>query len=578
MKMVLSLVLATVMVISMFTGLNINSNAISAKSYTLGNTQSGSITSSNTEDTYKFTIYSSGRINLNYSSYINRQDLYLVDANSNEMWSYEYLGWNDNTHQTNRSENIDLLGGTYYFIVKKSYEYTGTYCFKITFNTAGESFDESNTYSGNNNSINKANSINLSTTYYGQMAVNDDNDVYKFTISTSGRVTIKYNSSIIRQDLYLVDANSNEMWSYEYLGWNDNTHQTNRSENIDLLGGTYYFIVGRSYEYTGNYNFIINFKTAVESFNESNTYAGNNNEFSAANTISLATKYTGQLAVNDDADIYKFKVSSTGNYKLEYNSFISRQGVFVMNESGKEIWSDDYLGWSDNSKQASVSRVIKLFAGNNYYILIKKTYEYTGNYSFSISHNITVNRPTSLRCSSRATTAEKVSWNKASGASGYQVQISNNTGNKWDKWFLTSSNSYTFKSLTAGGKYKFRVRAYKTYNGKKYFSAWSSTLVSPAKPATVKIKAVTSPKKGLIKTNWAKAGGMCTGYQILYGRNKSFTSIAASKKLAGQSNTAYTGKNFTKGRIYYVKVRAYTALGGNYYYGAWSAAKVVKSK
>ena len=71
---------------------------------------------------------------------------------------------------------------------------------------------------------------------------------------------------------------------------------------------------------------------------------------------------------------------------------------------------------------------------------------------------------------------------------------------------------------------------------------------------------------------------MCTGYQILYGRNKSFTSIAASKKLAGQSNTAYTGKNFTKGRIYYVKVRAYTALGGNYYYGAWSAAKVVKSK
>ena len=163
------------------------------------------------------------------------------------------------------------------------------------------------------------------------------------------------------------------------------------------------------------------------------------------------------------------------------------------------------------------------------------------------------------------------------GVTGYQVQCSDG-GTKWAQNKVTSGNSAVFSGLTAGGKYKFRVRAYKKIDGVNYFSAWSPTLNSCAKPATVTLKGVSSPKHTQIKTTWAKAGGVVSGYQIYYGKNASFTLLAAKKNVSGKSTTSYTGKNFTKGRTYYVKVRTYTVFNGVTYYGAWSATKKVKSK
>ena len=163
------------------------------------------------------------------------------------------------------------------------------------------------------------------------------------------------------------------------------------------------------------------------------------------------------------------------------------------------------------------------------------------------------------------------------GVTGYQVQCSDG-GTKWAQNKVTSGNSAVFSGLTAGGKYKFRVRAYKRINGVNYFSVWSPTLNSCAKPATVTLKGVSSPKHTQIKTIWAKAGGVVTGYQIVYSRNKAFTNIAARKNVTGKSTVTYTGKNFTKGRTYYIAVRAYTVFAGQVYYGKYSAIKAVKCK
>lgn len=182
-----------------------------------------------------------------------------------------------------------------------------------------------------------------------------------------------------------------------------------------------------------------------------------------------------------------------------------------------------------------------------------------------------------IRCSARNTSAQKIAWNKVSGASGYQVQRSNNGGTSWSDYYYTNSNSFVFNYLTAGGKYKFRARAYKTISGKDYYGAWSSTLCSCCTPAKPTLKKVSSPKHTQIKTTWAKASGTKSGYQILYGRNSSFSSIAARKNVSA-SKSSYTGKNFTKGRTYYVKVRTYTNFGGKTYYSAWSSAKKVKCK
>ncbi len=77
-----------------------------------------------------------------------------------------------------------------------------------------------------------------------------------------------------------------------------------------------------------------------------------------------------------------------------------------------------------------------------------------------------------------------VSWKTVSGASGYQVQYSTSSKFKSAKTATVSKGSSkktTIKKLTKGKKYYFKVRAYKTVDGKKVCGAWSSV-------KTVKVK------------------------------------------------------------------------------------------
>lgn len=54
--------------------------------------------------------------------------------------------------------------------------------------------------------------------------------------------------------------------------------------------------------------------------------------------------------------------------------------------------------------------------------------------------------------------------------------------------------------------------------------------------------------------------------------------MVSKTNVSGQKKTSYTGKNFTKGKRYYVKVRAYKTVNGNKIYGAWSKVRNVKAK
>lgn len=54
--------------------------------------------------------------------------------------------------------------------------------------------------------------------------------------------------------------------------------------------------------------------------------------------------------------------------------------------------------------------------------------------------------------------------------------------------------------------------------------------------------------------------------------------LPAKKIVKGGKTTSYVGKNFTKGRKYYVKVRAHKNVNGQKVYGKWSNVKSVKCK
>lgn len=98
-------------------------------------------------------------------------------------------------------------------------------------------------------------------------------------------------------------------------------------------------------------------------------------------------------------------------------------------------------------------------------------------------------------------------------------------------------------------------------------------------PAKVKLVSLTAQKSGhKIVVKWNKCTTSATGYQIVWARDKKFKKVVATKTITGRRYKSYTGKNFTKGRKYYVRVRAYKKAGGKTYYGAWSNIKAKTAK
>lgn len=78
-----------------------------------------------------------------------------------------------------------------------------------------------------------------------------------------------------------------------------------------------------------------------------------------------------------------------------------------------------------------------------------------------------------------------------------------------------------------------------------------------------------------VKWRWYAYGD---GYQIAYSTSKTFASNKTKYITAGIFTDSKTIAGLTKGKTYYVRVRAFQKAGGKKYYGAWSNRKKIKIK
>ena len=183
--------------------------------------------------------------------------------------------------------------------------------------------------------------------------------------------------------------------------------------------------------------------------------------------------------------------------------------------------------------------------------------------------------PSGLKTTAVYTATAKLAWNKVSGASGYYVY--RYSGGKYTKTYTIkggSTTNCTVTKLSPGTKYYYCVAA---YNSSKTGSR-SSNLSFVTKPNGTKITSSSSPSKTKIKVSWQKPSRSYNGYQIVYSRKSNFSKLVATKNITDKNTTSYTGKNFTKGVTYYIRVRSYRTVDGKKYYSAWSNTVKVKSK
>lgn len=70
----------------------------------------------------------------------------------------------------------------------------------------------------------------------------------------------------------------------------------------------------------------------------------------------------------------------------------------------------------------------------------------------------------------------KVSWKAVKSVSGYQIQYSTSATMKNEKSITAKSaeRTVTLRKMTSKKNYYIRIRTYKTVNGKKYYSNWST--------------------------------------------------------------------------------------------------------
>ncbi|MGN1443741.1 MAG: fibronectin type III domain-containing protein [Acutalibacteraceae bacterium] len=168
--------------------------------------------------------------------------------------------------------------------------------------------------------------------------------------------------------------------------------------------------------------------------------------------------------------------------------------------------------------------------------------------------------PRGLKVTSAAETGFKLKWNKVPGATGYQIYLY--AGGKWVYKYKTASNSQVVTGAKLGTVYQYRIRAYRTENGKNYYGPFSATLKAKCAitvPSAVKASSVTTSSAVL---SW-KAVSSASGYQV-YLRNG-----AKWVKQANVTVNKCTLKGLDGGTRYDVRIRAFKKIGSTYFYSAW---------
>jgi hypothetical protein len=83
---------------------------------------------------------------------------------------------------------------------------------------------------------------------------------------------------------------------------------------------------------------------------------------------------------------------------------------------------------------------------------------------------------TGVKAVRSSATKIKITWRSVSGKNGYEVWRSTSADGEYTLVKTTTSRSYTNTGLTAGTTYYYKVRAYVTVGGVKYYSGYSAVV------------------------------------------------------------------------------------------------------
>lgn len=338
---------------------------------------------------------------------------------------------------------------------------------------------------------------------------------------------------------------------------------------------------------TATYNSITLSWPAVSKADGYEVYVASGSRWKKLATTSSRTYTHKNLAINTT---YKYRVRAydKGVFRTTYGSFsatasaktslarVTGLKVSAANSSAiKFVWNKvagatgyqlyEYTGgkWvyrgrttATSIKAAGKLGVTYKYAVRAYRTVSKKNYY--GPFSSSVYAKCALYAPSGAKLGTVTQNAAALSWNKVTGATGYQVYMK--VGSSWVRQANLSTTQYTLKKLTAGTTYNIRIRAFaKVSSGYVYSPVVEMTFRTvPGNIASVSVDA----KGTYADLKWSKAAG-ADGY-LVYRYNYTAKKWEREKTV---STTSYTAQNLTPETKYTFLVKPYHKVNGSALYG-----------
>lgn len=535
-----------------------NDTAANADTIVLNSEIKGSVEDYDDEkDYYKFTLAESGVVDISFLHKENEMDsveLYVYDAGLNNV--LDKINVENKIEDSNNSLGLDK--GTYYILVKNLWN-TGDYSIKLNFTP------KSNWETELNDNVADAEAISTNKTYYGSATgvYRIDTDYYKFTLPKDGKINISlihdYLDSYIEWDVELLNSNYNTVDEYS-ISADEGTLNTS---NLGLAAGTYYIKIDSE---EAEYNFRVNY--TASSYWEKEL----NNNYKTATPISMNTSYNGNVSNYNPIDFYKFTKSKAGYASIYTNapSGIGGISLAVYDSNMNELTSQEYP-WYNYEGVASMRLDTPYLKLGTYYVKYDHGYS-SGIRDYTISvRDVKPVGSTKINAYGYGVGANKITWNKATNATGYKIYRATSKNGKYTYIKATKSKYYIDKKVKKGKTYYYKVKPYRSLT-----SANVNGPISSANAAKVNSKvnkaSLTLKKYGKkqVKVTIKSTKG-ATGYKIYRSTSKN----GKYKCIKTTTAKTYIDKKVKKGKRYYYKVKAYSNSNKTYY-GKLSAVKSIK--
>lgn len=203
------------------------------------------------------------------------------------------------------------------------------------------------------------------------------------------------------------------------------------------------------------------YKVKVRAYNSKNkTYGDFSDTVTERTSLSKVSKIKSKNVKDTSVRVYWSKVSSADTYLLYQYS------------GGK---------WKRIAKTKDTAYNVKSLSPNKTYYFKVRAYNSSSKELGEFSPNVKVitnpSKVKKLKASSVKATSLKLSWQKVSGATAYQVYRSTN-GSSWTKVATVSSKNtyYNEKKAKKNTRYYYKVRAYRKSGSKVYYGDFSSAV------------------------------------------------------------------------------------------------------